>query len=121
MFNYFHGQKNGRSSAYLMGALTTALFFFILVLNMAGIASILIGKRVLLSADKPTIWILNAVYLTLAYQFIFNVLKLNKLGDGDDNFFLVEPNISKKVWIIYISNFLLVFILPLLSKYYFKL
>lgn len=102
----------------ITSALVTALFIFILGLNCFAVYEILFRKMLKISQGKIGNFIMFGIFSYFVYLLIFKIYNVDSEKITQDGYELNEGT-SKKIWILFIANFALVFILPLFRDYYF--
>ncbi|RDC55516.1 hypothetical protein DU508_14610 [Pedobacter chinensis] len=109
-FNHFLKMKEGKPN--LMGYLTVFIFSFVFVFNIIIISLIFTGKDLLFYNNKFNNFVGVGIIACLGYFVFYKIFKIKKHGVKVD----ISNRRKKVVWIIFILNFLLFFILAVIRK-----
>ncbi|MBB6500072.1 hypothetical protein HDF25_002216 [Pedobacter cryoconitis] len=103
----------------IFGCLTSSLFLFAFFLNIITTYEIISRTRVVIYYGKISSFIIFGTFSFFMYLLLFRVFNVDQDDIGTSGY-EIEKTTTRKVWMIYIINTSLLFILPLLRKFIFK-
>lgn len=114
----YNRQLKTRYSSVSMACFTTSLFFGFLIMEGVVLKEIVSHTRVIMGQPR----IMGPIYFSILSFIIYLMLfKVFKVEPASDFGYSISKETTRKIWIIYIINILLFFILPVVRKVIFKL
>lgn len=112
----FYVKKNGYStSSHLIASLYTGLVIMMFVANIAILLTIITKNQYYANFGKGTAMLLLILFFTLIYLLLFNFFKFSKNGNTENYLFQIEPKTYLITWTVITVNFILLFLLSLIT------
>ena len=116
MFNRQRQTGMGKNSR-IIGSMATSLFLFVCCINFLAICEMLWRVRIDISQGKIANIIFFGFLVYLVELLLFKVYKIDSEPPNGIKF-LVSDKSTRKIWTLFILNFVLLLTLPVLRNYY---
>lgn len=113
LYNYFLAQRKYPTNPKVMACATTTLFIILLLLNIAACISLCCHLNFIPKTSKAMHALIFAVVFYAVY-LVQSIFVKSGIGEGQE--FNISVRTRQYTWLVFIINFVLVFILALVKK-----